>query len=91
MLSTPPAREARPRRDSETKSAMSDAVLKTMSPEARDAVLVSLWETAHRRAPGGRLSAGAKEELVQAASEQCGLPILTFDALRKRVDRIRER
>ncbi len=91
VLSTPATREARPRRDSETKSAMSDAVLKTMSSEARDAVLVSLWETAHKRAPGAYLSAAAKDELVQSASDQCGLPNLTFEALRKRVDRIRER
>jgi hypothetical protein len=90
-LSTPTPRETRPRRDSETKSAMSDAVLKKMSAEARDAVLVALWETAHERAPGARLSAGAKEELVQSASDRCALPNLTFDALRMRVERIRGR
>jgi hypothetical protein len=55
MLSTPAPRETRPRRDSETKSAMSVAVLKKMSSETRDAVLVSLWETAHKRAPGACL------------------------------------
>jgi hypothetical protein len=70
---------------------MSGAVLKTMSAEARDAVLVSLWETAHKRAPGARLSAAAKEELVQSASDQCGLPNLTFNALRLRIEHIRDR
>ena len=90
-LSTPAPRETRPRRDSETKSAMSDAVLKKMSAEARDAVLVALWETANERALGARLSAGAKEELVQSASGRCALPNLTFDALRKRVEWIQDR
>lgn len=88
---TPAPRQGRPRRDSETKSAMSAAVLKTMSKEAQDAVLVSLWETAHKDAPGGRLSAAAKEKLVLSASSQCDLPILTFNALRLRIEYIRDR
>lgn len=70
---------------------MSAAVLKTMSKEAQDAVLVSLWETAHKDAPGGRLSAAAKEKLVLSASSQCDLPILTFNALRLRIEYIRDR
>jgi hypothetical protein len=84
-------RKTRPRLDWETKRAMSVALLKTMSPEARDAVLVCLWETAHERVPSGRLSAVAKTQLVQSASDFCSLPNFTFDALRKRVYLILER
>ena len=41
MHSARAPRQGRPSRDSETKSAMSVSMLKTMSAEARDAVLVS--------------------------------------------------
>ena len=39
---TPPLRVTRNRRDSATKSALSVAVLQTMTPEARDAVILTM-------------------------------------------------
>lgn len=88
---TPLPQPRRPRRDSETRSAQSAALFKTLTPEARDAVIVLMWENAHMEPHGHYLKEEQKFELVKQVSERCQLPDLTFDALRKRVKRILDR
>lgn len=85
----PPLR--RPRRDSETRSAQSVALFKTMTPEALDTAIVLLWENAHGGSNSRYLKEEQRQELVKQVSERCQLPDLTFDALRMRVQRILSR
>ena len=63
---TPPLRVTRHRRDSATKSALSVAVLQTMTPEARDAVC---WEDAYAATGRLYLREDEKMSLVQCVSE----------------------
>jgi hypothetical protein len=66
-------------------------VLKTMSAETRDGIIISMWEDAHTNAERKNLTTEMKMELVRRVSERCSLDLLTFDALRKRVTRIQDR
>jgi hypothetical protein len=91
LVATPPPRPVRARLDSESKTALSDSVFASMSKRDRNAVMLSLWENAHRRATRKYLTETQREELVRDVSDQCGLPDLTFRALSQRVGRIQQR
>jgi transposase len=88
---TPPLRVVRARRDSETKSALSEDVFKTMSSEASNAVMLSLWESAYKRAGKKKLDKAQRQELLRLVGDHCGLPNLTFHALSQRVARMQDR
>jgi hypothetical protein len=88
---TPPPRATRPRRDSETKSTLSAVVFKTMPPEAKAAVMLSLWEDAYTAAGRKYLHEEERMELVRRVAVRCDLPDLTFDSLRKSISRIQEK
>ncbi len=70
---------------------MSDSVFAAMSKRDQDVAMLSLWNSAYRRAPRKYLTEEQRMELVRDVSDQCGLPGLTFRALSQRVSRIQER
>jgi hypothetical protein len=88
---SPSTRSARARSDSETKRALSDTVFVSMSKRDRDAVMLSLWESAYRRAPNKYLNDALRQQLLRDVSDQCLLPGLTFHALSQRISNIQKR
>jgi hypothetical protein len=62
-----------------------------MPPEAKAAVMLSLWEDVYTAAGRKYLHEEERMELVRRVAVRCDLPDLTFDSLRKRISRIQEK